>query len=207
VLAKSAALAGTLALALILLIAAAAAGVAALATGGLESPQGGFAPQPGSSGGGGRVVCRVGGGIHGGGLNLDTEQASNAAVINQVAADQGLQPPDRAAVIALAAAIQESSLANLNHGDRDSVGLFQQRPSQGWGTPAQLTNPAYAAQQFYTHLQRVPHWWTIPTWQAAQAVQNSAFPTAYQQWQQKAENLQRFLATNPAACKTTENRN
>jgi hypothetical protein len=205
VLARTAVLASTLAFTLILLVAAAAAGVAGLVTGGLTSPQVSYMPEPGSTHG--RAICRVDGGIHGGGLDLDARQASNAAVINQVAADEGLQPQDRAVVVALATAIQESSLVNIDHGDRDSVGLFQQRPSQGWGTPTQIMNPAYAAEQFYRHLQRVPDWWSIPIWQAAQAVQRSAFPTAYQHWQQKAETLERFLAADPAACTANENRN
>jgi hypothetical protein len=65
-------------------------------------------------------------------------------------------------------------------------------------------NPAYAAQQFYRHLQRVPRWWSIPLWQAAQAVQNSGEPTAYQKWQGKAEMLQQFLAADPKACVPVE---
>src|SRR5207247_2642707 len=78
-----------------------------------------------------------------------------------------------------AAAMQESSLTNTPGGGPDSVGLFQQRPSQGWGTPAQLMDPVYAATQFYTRLLRVPHWQDLPLTVAAQAVQRSAFPDAY----------------------------
>jgi hypothetical protein len=72
--------------------------------------------------------------------------------------------------------MQESSLRNLNHGDRDSLGLFQQRPSQGWGTPAQVTDPAYAARKFYDGLDEVDGWERLPLWQAAQAVQRSGHP-------------------------------
>lgn len=197
-LAKSALLAGTLLFALMLLIAAAAAGVISVLTGGLLDPDDAGRPQPGSDYG--PVLCRIDGGIHGRGLSLTPAQAGNAAVINQVALDDGVQPPGRAVVIALAAAMQESGLENLDHGDRDSLGLFQQRPSQGWGTPAQIMNPAYAANRFYTHLQAIPNWWSIPLWQAAQAVQGSAYPTAYQQWQPSAQNIQQFLAADPGAC-------
>src|SRR5207253_8176271 len=81
--------------------------------------------------------------------------------------------------IAVAVAMQESSLTNTPGGDQDSVGLFQQRPSQGWGTPAQLMDPIYASTQFYTALLQVPHWQDLPLTVAAQAVQRSAFPDAY----------------------------
>jgi cell wall-associated NlpC family hydrolase len=97
--------------------------------------------------------------------------------------------PARAWVIALATAQQESGLRNLAHGDRDSLGLFQQRPSQGWGTPQQLMNPTYAATKFYQRLVQVPNWQTIPLTEAAQAVQRSAFPNAYAQWEPLAQSL------------------
>ena len=97
--------------------------------------------------------------------------------------------PPRAWVIALATAQQESTLRNLNRGDRDSLGLFQQRPSQGWGTRAQIMNPIYAATQFYRRLVQVPHWQTIPLTDAAQTVQRSAFPNAYARWEPLANAL------------------
>jgi hypothetical protein len=97
--------------------------------------------------------------------------------------------PARAWVIALATAQQESGLRNLNGGDRDSLGLFQQRPSQGWGTPQQIMDPMYAASKFYERLVQVPNWQTIPLTEAAQAVQRSAFPNAYAQWEPLAEAL------------------
>src|SRR6185312_11817716 len=87
----------------------------------------------------------------GGGKGTTTwneSQVANAAII--VAVGQEMKVPARGLVIALATAMQESTLRNLNYGDRDSVGLFQQRPSQGWGTVAQLTDPRYAAGKFYT---------------------------------------------------------
>lgn len=105
------------------------------------------------------------------------EQMTNAQTIVQGAVDEAL--PKRAAVIALSAAIVESQLENVGFGDRDSLGLFQQRPSQGWGTPEQLLNPAYAAAEFYRILRTVPRWATLPPGAAAQAVQRSAFPDRY----------------------------
>ena len=81
--------------------------------------------------------------------------------------------------VALAAALQESNLLNLPYGDRDSLGLFQQRPSQGWGTAAQILDPAYAASAFYARLVDVPGWESLPVTQAAQLVQSSADPGAY----------------------------
>lgn len=88
--------------------------------------------------------------------------------------------------VAVATAMQESHLDNLDHGDRDSLGLFQQRPSQGWGTPAQVMDPVYAAGQFYQRLLAVPGWQALTLAQAAQAVQRSADPGAYAQWQSAA---------------------
>ena len=108
------------------------------------------------------------------------EQLANATTIYQVSVTLGL--PQYAAQIAIATALQESSLYNLDHGDRDSLGLFQQRPSQGWGTPAQIMDPAYSSTKFYQALVKVPHWQTMPLTQAAQAVQRSGFPDAYAHW-------------------------
>ena len=108
---------------------------------------------------------------------LSPEQADNAALIAAVAVRRGL--PARAATIALATARQESGLANLDHGDRDSLGLFQQRPSQGWGTAQQIMDPVHATNAFYDHLVKVPDYTTLPITQAAQAVQHSGFPDAY----------------------------
>jgi cell wall-associated NlpC family hydrolase len=85
--------------------------------------------------------------------------------------------------------LQESDLQNLDYGDRDSLGLFQQRPSQGWGTPAQILNPTYAAGQFYKQLLHVPGWRSMSTTDAAQAVQRSAYPDAYAKWQAQAQTL------------------
>jgi hypothetical protein len=118
---------------------------------------------------------------------LSLEQAQNAAIIAAVAFKDRL--PDHAVTVALAAALQESKLRNLSFGDRDSVGLFQQRPSQGWGTPAQLLDPLYAASAFYGRLGQISGWQTMPVAEAAQAVQLSAAGSAYAAWEDEARAL------------------
>ncbi|HEY5335477.1 MAG TPA: hypothetical protein VIJ71_05585, partial [Mycobacteriales bacterium] len=97
--------------------------------------------------------------------------------------------PDHAVTIALATAFQESKLVNLGYGDRDSLGLFQQRPSQGWGTPTQIADPVYASTAFYRALVKLPHWQSDSVAVAAQAVQRSADGTAYEQWADEARTL------------------
>ena len=106
-----------------------------------------------------------------------SEQLAHAATIVQVGREMGI--PERGQVIAVATAMQESTLRNVNYGDRDSLGLFQQRPSQGWGTRAQVRDPRYAAKKFYEGLADVGGWDGLPLWQAAQAVQRSGHPTLY----------------------------
>lgn len=108
---------------------------------------------------------------------LTGEQANNAALI-AVASIRRHLPPE-AATIALATAIQESDLRNLDYGDRDSLGLFQQRPSQGWGEPEEVRDPQYATKKFYNALGRVEGWRDMTVTEAAQAVQRSGFPEAY----------------------------
>lgn len=122
------------------------------------------------------VVGPVGGG-EGRTYELSPEQAANAATVSAVGTTRGL--PERAVTIALATAMQESSLRNIDHGDRDSLGLFQQRPSQGWGTPEQIMDPVYSAGEFYEHLVEVPGYSRLPLTVAAQKVQKSGFPQAY----------------------------
>lgn len=114
---------------------------------------------------------------HGGRLALQQEQAANAATISAVATSRHL--PRRALTIALATAMQESGLRDVSGGDRDSLGLFQQRPSQGWGTARQILDPVYAANRFFDELVRIPGYARLPLTTAAQRVQHSGFPRAY----------------------------
>jgi hypothetical protein len=132
--------------------------------------------------------------------DLSDEQRQNAATIIGVARDMGAPP--RAWLIALATAMQESTLRNINYGDRDSLGLFQQRPSQGWGAPAEVTDPVYATRIFIERLLEVPAWETMPVTVAAQTVQRSAFPDAYAKWEGlAAELVQRLAAAAPRCCR------
>lgn len=124
--------------------------------------------------------------------DLSEEQKRNAATIIGVA--KGMGAPPRASLVALATAMQESTLRNLNYGDRDSLGLFQQRPSAGWGSPAQVTDPIYATTIFLEKLLAVPGWDTMPVTVAAQTVQRSAFPQAYAKWEGLAADLLSQLA-------------
>ncbi|KAA2261528.1 hypothetical protein F0L68_17305 [Solihabitans fulvus] len=116
------------------------------------------------------------------------EQLGNARTITQVTADR-LLLPKKAAVIAIATAIVESTLRNLDYGDRDSLGLFQQRPSQGWGTREQILDPVYATNKFLDVLVHVPDWYYRPLGEDAQAVQRSAFPERYAPWEHNAQLL------------------
>jgi cell wall-associated NlpC family hydrolase len=139
----------------------------------------------------------------GGGATFETlsdEQRQNAAAIISVAKD--MQLPPKAWLIALATAMQESTLRNIDYGDRDSLGLFQQRPSQGWGTPAQVTDPAYSSRIFYERLMEVPGWDSMPVTKAAQTVQRSAFPDAYAKWEGLAASLVENIGdvANPTGC-------
>lgn len=130
--------------------------------------------------------------------HLDLEQAANAATIAAVGKRMGLA--DHAVTIALVAGLQESKLHNVATGDRDSVGLFQQRPSQGWGDPSQLIVPDFAAAAFYTALVKVPDWATMPVGDVAQKVQRSAAPDAYGPWETQGRALaEGFTGEAPAA--------
>jgi hypothetical protein len=113
-------------------------------------------------------------------LLLTTGQAAIASTIAGVASERHL--PARAVAIAYAAALQESKLANLHYGDRDSVGVFQQRPSEGWGTTSQIEDPVYATTRFFEALTAVPNYLHMPLYAAAQAVQHSADGMAYAQY-------------------------
>ncbi len=118
-------------------------------------------------------------------IGLTAEQTNNAALIVAVGMRKGL--PERAMTVALATAFQESDLRNLRVGDRDSLGLFQQRPSQGWGTPEQVMDPHYATNAFYEALVNIDGWESMSITEAAQAVQRSGFPEAYAEHEAKAE--------------------
>ncbi|WP_343450206.1 hypothetical protein [Micromonospora oryzae] len=124
-------------------------------------------------------------------IDLDAEQTANAKAIIAATKKAGLD--ERAAVISIGTALQESKLQNLGHlGDRndhDSLGLFQQRPSSGWGTPEQITDPEYATTAFLKGLKQVDGWQDMPLTDAAQTVQVSAYPDAYAQWEQQAADL------------------
>ncbi|HET7723001.1 MAG TPA: hypothetical protein VFK68_00045 [Propionibacteriaceae bacterium] len=136
---------------------------------------------------------------------LDLEQSYNAAIIAGVAVQRGLPP--RAVSIALATALQESGLRNLDHGDRDSVGLFQQRPSQGWGTVAQIMVPQYSAGKFYDALVRINNWQTRDITEVAQAVQRSGVPDGYRKHVERAKVLASALSGETVAaftCLATE---
>lgn len=126
------------------------------------------------------------------GLSLPAEQVPNAQTI--VATGLSLDVPKRGQIVALATAMQESRLRNLASGDRDSLGLFQQRPSMGWGTAEQIRDPVYASERFYKALLKVKGWQQMTVTQAAQAVQKSGFPDAYAQWEPLATALQKAIA-------------
>jgi hypothetical protein len=121
-------------------------------------------------------------------IQLSHEQVRNAKAI--VAATKKAGMDERAAVVAIATALQESKLENLGHlgemNDHDSQGLFQQRPSAGWGSVEQITDPGYATAAFLSGLRNVDGWRQMPLTDAAQAVQVSAFPFAYAQWESMA---------------------
>lgn len=126
---------------------------------------------------------------------LTEQQIDNARLI--IGIGRGGDFNDRAIRIALMTALQESSLRNLDAGDRDSIGLFQQRPSQGWGEPERLNDPIYATKSFYginpdienPGLEQIEDWHTMSPTEAAQAVQRSGLPDAYEQWESLADDL------------------
>src|SRR5690348_7151690 len=111
-------------------------------------------------------------------VDLAPDQAWNATLISAIGVRRGL--PARAVSIALATAYQESKIRNLSSGDRDSIGIFQQRPSQGWGTAAQIGDEYYAIGKFYDALVKIPGYETMQITEAAQRVQRSGYPDAYQ---------------------------
>ncbi|HWC81303.1 MAG TPA: NlpC/P60 family protein [Pseudonocardiaceae bacterium] len=147
--------------------------------------------------------CSGAGGPGGGAQRVDekafsAEQMTNANTIVSVTVNRRL--PERAAVIAVTAALVESDLRNVAAGDRDSVGLLQERPSQGWGTPEDILNPAYATGTFLDHLIAVPNWPSLPPGAAEQDVERSAYPDRYAPEEPTATQLAaRFWTTTPDA--------
>jgi hypothetical protein len=134
-------------------------------------------------------------------VTMDFVQMANAATITAVGVRRSM--PERAVVIALATALQESKLENRDDGDRDSIGLFQQRPSQGWGPADKIQDPRYAADKFYSALMKVKGWKKMRVTDAAQKVQRSAYPNAYEKWADESAVLARALtgkATGAVAC-------
>ncbi|KAA1425707.1 hypothetical protein [Nocardioides antri] len=131
-------------------------------------------------------------------VEISGEQAENATLIAAIAIERGL--PARAVSIALATAFQESKLVNIDYGDRDSIGLFQQRPSQGWGTEEQILDREYATNAFYDALVQVDGYENMAITEAAQRVQRSAFPDAYADHEADARALASALTGfSPAA--------
>jgi hypothetical protein len=129
-------------------------------------------------------------------MPMSPAQLSNATAIVKQALHKKMGI--RSAVIAVATAMQESRLFDLHYGDMDSLGLFQQRVSMGWGTAAQITDPSFAANAFLTALQQHqagdPGWAAQPLWFSAQAVQKSGFPFAYAKWEAQAAGLVKQIA-------------
>ena len=157
------------------------AAVVALAVGGFSWIAGKWQPAPVP----GKQRCVATAGANSTAVSL--EQAHYASIIAGLSVKRGLPP--RAASIALATAYQESGIRNLDYGDRDSVGLFQQRPSQGWGSEKQLMDPHYATGKFYDALLKIPNWRTRDITKVAQAVQISGHPEAYREHEADARTL------------------
>jgi hypothetical protein len=137
-----------------------------------------------------------------GSYGLDNSQAAVASTMVGVVTTRGL--PERAAVLVLAAGLQESKLTNLalGDGDRDSVGVLQQRPSQGWGTVAHLNDVHYATRAFLDALVKIPNWQSLPLAAAVQDVQISADGSAYAPHEAEAQALADGLSGKPAAAVT-----
>jgi len=133
--------------------------------------------------------CRAS--VDGRSVTLDPEQGRNATLIAAIGVRRGL--PARAVSIALATAYQESKIRNLPSGDRDSLGLFQQRPSQGWGTRREISNPYYSINAFYDVLAKIKNYQAMRITEAAQKVQRSGFPEAYQEHAPDARTLASVL--------------
>lgn len=132
--------------------------------------------------------------VDGRSVSLDPEQGQIVALIAAIADDRGL--PARAVTIAIATAYQESKIRNIDYGDRDSVGIFQQRPSQGWGTVAQIRDEHYTINKFFEALEKVDGYEDMVVTEAAQKVQRSGFPRAYADHEADARVLASALTGN-----------
>ncbi|MBX9244156.1 hypothetical protein ICW40_04955 [Actinotalea ferrariae] len=130
------------------------------------------------------LVARCSATSEGTAWHLEPDQADTAALLAATSVRRSL--PARATTIAIATGLQESKLRNITYGDRDSLGIFQQRPSQGWGTEDQVLDPVYATNAFYDALVKVDGYQDLPVTEAAQAVQRSGFPEAYAQHEGRA---------------------
>lgn len=149
--------------------------------------------------------CYIGGGSEP--LQLTSEQTFHAATIAAVGHRDGMN--ERAVAAAIATSFQESGLANIDYGDRDSLGLFQQRPSAGWGSEEEILDPVYASFKFYEKLRRIDGWEEMAIGDAAQAVQVSAHPDLYHQWEDEAFAVAAALAGGEEAgvrCMVAEER-
>ncbi|TCP48648.1 NlpC/P60 family protein [Tamaricihabitans halophyticus] len=131
---------------------------------------------------------------------LDPEQREIVSLIVSIGKERELSP--RAWQVAIQAGMTESGLRNLNYGDRDSLGIFQMRPSMGWGTVAQVTDPPYQVNKFYDVLEELPDWKSMRPGDAAQAVERSAFPDRYHEWEPMAVHLLGNIGDieDPAGC-------
>jgi murein DD-endopeptidase MepM/ murein hydrolase activator NlpD len=139
--------------------------------------------------------------------DLNEDQLANARTV--ITVGETLKVPSRGLVVAIAAAMQESGLRNLHYGDRDSQGLFQQRPSAGWGTNGEVTDPSYAARAFFggpksptdnSGLLDIRRWKSMAVWEAAQRVQRSAFPLAYARHEALATRVVNRLTGTSSEC-------
>jgi len=153
-----------------------------------------------SAGQGARCSVQAGKAVDG--VTLSPSQLNDARLIYNVS--RTLQLPGRAAVIAIATSMQESSLVDEPYGTSDSLGLFQQRPSEGWGTPTQIMDPIYASTKFYQALALVPAWETLPLTIIAQEVQGSGYPAAYAKWEDLADALVATFNGTATDCGTSK---
>ncbi|EHY90414.1 C40 family peptidase [Saccharomonospora azurea] len=134
--------------------------------------------------------------------NLTEEQLGTVSLIISIGKERELSP--RAWQVAIQAGMTESGLRNVHYGDRDSLGIFQMRPSMGWGSPEQVTDPAYAVNKFYDVLESIPDWEELRPGDAAQAVERSEFPDRYHRWEPMAVHLVETMGevSDAAGCGT-----